>query len=124
MNRCLRLLSYLPLLATTACAADAIAGSELAPATVRVADPGAGPQLPREAKAQADPAACQGCIVPPARPGNGTMYVVDGVIVSSRPELDAADLVSVEVSERPGSCHNAVTQMVFIATRSGSGASQ
>lgn len=86
MQRYLRLFLCLPLLATTACAADAIAGPRLAPA----------PEADAIVRAAPNPA-YQGCIVPPERVDGEMLYIVDGVIMFSLPELAATDIESVEV---------------------------
>jgi len=96
MKRCLRLLLCLPLLATTACAADAIAGPELAPephpvrqeavqAAAAVREPLPRIVIPR----LKDPAS-------PAEP----LCIIDGVPALSadaRARMEADDIESIEV---------------------------
>jgi TonB-dependent SusC/RagA subfamily outer membrane receptor len=102
MNRYLRLLLCLPLLATTACAADAIAGPELAPE----------PEAEAVVQAAAQPEAVEAnapVVEAPARsillrsPGSfrpgatKPMYIVDGVVVLTLADVDNNDIESVEV---------------------------
>lgn len=86
MNRYLRLLLCLPPLAATACTAEGIAGPRLAPAPNANAQAASAPSI-----------VYQGCIVPPERAGGEPLYVVDGVILVSLPELDPTDIASVKV---------------------------
>ncbi|HEX2207925.1 MAG TPA: hypothetical protein VHG93_09620 [Longimicrobium sp.] len=96
MTRDSRLLVCLPLLASGACAADAIAGPQLAP------------------EPEARPAA-EVSIAPPLEPAPGIrqpraidvvtggrqpVWIVDGVPSFTHPGLDPADIASVEVLDR------------------------
>jgi TonB-dependent SusC/RagA subfamily outer membrane receptor len=100
MNRYLRLLLCLPLLATTACAADAIAGPDLAPE----------PQVDAVVQAAAEPRTVKQAAPAPASPvirlrcigsfpaqATKPMYIVDGVVVLTLADVDNNDIESVEV---------------------------
>jgi hypothetical protein len=101
MKRYLRLLLPLPLLATTACAADAIAGPDLAPepqASTQVAAP---PQVVEEASPtlKASPAVvmrCGGSLS--ARSGN-PLFIIDGVPASDEAlaRLDPRQIEFIEI---------------------------
>jgi hypothetical protein len=99
MRRCLRLLACLPVLATTACAADAIAGPEPAPEIEAAADQLA-PAAPEPAVQQvaAAPAVflCRATSLfpQPTEP----LYVVDGVIMD-KDALQRLDPNDIETSE-------------------------
>lgn len=88
MRRYLRLLLCLPLMANGACAAVGIADPRLAPA----------PEAGAVARGAPNPA-YQGCIVPPDRVDDEPLYIVDGVILFSLPNLAPADIKSVEARE-------------------------
>jgi TonB-dependent SusC/RagA subfamily outer membrane receptor len=101
MQRFLRLFLCLPLLATTACAADAIAGPEIAPEPEAVAQ--AAPEPEPEAASQTAPALtapstgvvwrCRASTERPTEP----LYIVDGVVVPSLAGVDNDDVESIEV---------------------------
>jgi hypothetical protein len=103
MKRYLRLLLSLPLLATTACAADAIAGPELAPEPQAIAQAAPGPQVveepapPLKAPAPAVIMRCAGSLS--ARSGN-PLFIIDGVVASSdeaMASLDADQIDSIQI---------------------------
>ncbi|WP_420129916.1 TonB-dependent receptor plug domain-containing protein [Longimicrobium sp.] len=101
MNRYLRLLLCLPLLATAACAADAIAGPELAPepkaeASVQTA---AQPEAVEKAALVTNgvPTITLRCYGPFPAGATEPMYIVDGVIVLTLKDVDNNDIESVEV---------------------------
>jgi hypothetical protein len=106
MRHYVRLLFCPPLFAITACAADGIAGPRLAPA-------------PEADAAQVAPnTPYQGCIVPPERAGRETLYIIDGVLHRSLPELAATDIESVEVHTNVSHWHGPeVSDMIIITTR-------
>jgi hypothetical protein len=102
MKRYLRLLLSLPLLATTACAADAIAGPELAPEPRAIAHAAPGPQVVEEPapplKASAPTVSMRGSGSLSARSGN-PLFIIDGVVASSdeaKASLDANQIDSIE----------------------------
>lgn len=88
MKRCPCLLVCISLLATAACAADSVAGPQAVPAPeVRIKAPLSdaeiarrGPKAIREGVRQNEP-----------------LYIVDGVVVNTLPDVDAADIVSIHV---------------------------
>lgn len=99
MRRCLRLLACLPLLATTACVADAIAGPDLTPEPLPVAAAQAAPGATQ--KAAPEPGTihlvfrcASGIPVGSGEP----LLIVDGVPWGgSREELVALDIATIEV---------------------------
>ncbi|WP_420129917.1 hypothetical protein [Longimicrobium sp.] len=91
MKRFLRLLLCVPLLAATACAADGIAGPALSPVPEADIAAPAGSEI-----------TYQGCVVPSERVAGEPLYIVDGVILESRPELDAIDIESIVVRKDMG----------------------
>jgi TonB-dependent SusC/RagA subfamily outer membrane receptor len=122
MRRCLRPFLCLPLLATTACAADAIAGPEPAPepapvaATQASAAPAVAPPGPAIFLCRA-----RASISPPT---NAPLYFVDGVLVSSDAPLagmDPNDIESLEVLQGASLAAlygtRAVNGVVIIRTR-------
>lgn len=104
MNRYLRLFLCLPLLATTACAADAIAGPELAPEPAAEAVAQAAPELQAITLGEAvlapgtvAIAPFEGCYRPINPEPKEPMYIVDGVVVLTLAGVDNADIESIEV---------------------------
>lgn len=126
MRRYLRLFLCLPLLATTACAADAIAGPELAPEPELEAAVQAAPE-PRAVK-EAAPAPgpvflCRASSRSIHDPPREPLYIVDGVVVLSLASVDAKDIESVEVLKGTAAASlygtRAVRGVVIVTTRSG-----
>ena len=128
MQRCLRLLLCLPLLATTACAADAIAGPEPAPEPAAEALARAAPEpQPAETGTQALEAPAPGVLVRHPGPHTGAAaprYIIDGVPATSAQALaalDADSVHSIEVLKGAGwaalhGCRE-MTGIVIITTR-------
>lgn len=119
MRRCPHLLLCLPLLATTACAADAIAGPAAAPEPQAVVQ--ATPEPPAVAEAAPRPSVlafhCSSSIRT-AEP----LYIVDGVPFSQPlASLDPADIASIEVIKGASAAalygSRAVDGVVIITTR-------
>jgi TonB-dependent SusC/RagA subfamily outer membrane receptor len=128
MRPYLRLFLCLPLLATTACAADAIAGPELAPEPEMevVAQVSAEPEGVKEATPAIgvlilSRAPCCACSLRPQ--ATEPMYIVDGVVVLSLAGLDNDDIVSIEVLKSTVASAlygtRAARGAIIITTRSG-----
>jgi hypothetical protein len=100
MRRCLRLLLCLPLLAVTGCAADAVAGPELAPAPKAAVRAAAEPPALAEGVAErlAPLHGGLGQFAAPAFPGSREpVYIVDGVVVPSLAGVDPRDITETQV---------------------------
>ncbi|HEX2207926.1 MAG TPA: TonB-dependent receptor plug domain-containing protein [Longimicrobium sp.] len=104
MRRLTRLLACLPLLANTACAADAIAGPEVAPEPLAQTE--AVEQVSRASAAAVEdapappspPRYMMRCIRSISPPAEEPLYIVDGVVWRGpAPDLVPADIEAIEV---------------------------
>ncbi|HEX6371722.1 MAG TPA: TonB-dependent receptor plug domain-containing protein [Longimicrobium sp.] len=127
MPRCLRLLLCLPLLATTACAADAIAGPRLTPEPEAVAQAAPEPQA-AEVAAPASVVICRGCARESYPRAAEPLYVIDGVPASAAQALaalDANEIASIEVikAEVAASLYSnrSMSGLVILTTRAAAG---
>lgn len=125
-----RLLAILPLLATTACAADAIAGPEVVPEPVaqteaveQVSQASAGAAADAPAPASAPPYMMR-CIRSISPPAEEPLYIVDGAVwTGPAPDFLPADVEAIEVLKGAAAASlygtRAADGVIIITTRAG-----